>query len=228
MHACRRHKRSGCKSRITHIRGCRGCCGTCRNNLSYRFGKNPSSEKYKPFPCESEDQYYQNVIDVLRKLPRGSSQNKECTCFICEPAHADLKSVRLQPGVPKPEFSNQVSRDNRTLDQSRLDEVTEKFENMTPKSKDAFVVLRIKEKQEQEQKSIEDPLSFRGAAGGAPIEVIAGAKAKKKLLYDNTTPVAKKVFENLNIQVHKLPLSLQSSTQATQLIFSNLVDLCSY
>ena len=99
--------------------------------------------------------------------------------------------------MPKPEFSNQVSRDNRTLDQSRLDEVTEKFENMTPKSKDAFVVLRIKEKQEQEQKSIEDPLSFRGAAGGAPIEVIAGAKAKKKLLYDNTTPVAKKVFENM-------------------------------
>ena len=55
----------------------------------------------------------------------------------------------------------------------------------------------VKLKQEQEQKSIEDPLSFRGAAGGAPIEVIAGAKAKKKLLYDNTTPVAKKVFENM-------------------------------
>lgn len=174
-----------------------GCCSRCRSNLSYRFGKNPSSEKYKPFPCESDSQYYQNVIDTLRKLPRGSSQNKECTCFICEPAHTDFKSVKLQPGVPKPEFSNQVSRDNRTLDQSRLDEVTEKFENMTPKSKDAFVVLRIKEKQEQEQKSIEDPLSFRGAAGGAPIEVIAGAKAKKKLLYDNTTPVAKKVFENM-------------------------------
>ena len=26
-----------------------GCCGTCRKNLSLRFGKTPS-EKYKPFP----------------------------------------------------------------------------------------------------------------------------------------------------------------------------------
>ena len=40
-----------------------GCCGSCRRNLSNRFGKNPSLEKFKPFPCESDQQYYQNVIE---------------------------------------------------------------------------------------------------------------------------------------------------------------------
>ena len=120
-----------------------GCCGSCRRNLSYRFGKNASTEKYKPFPCETEEQYYQNIIEKLRKLPRGSGDNKECKCFMCEPAHVILKSVKVSSGRPKEEFSNQKSRYNRTLDQSRVEEVTELMEKMTPKAKDAFVYARM-------------------------------------------------------------------------------------
>ena len=41
---------------------------------------------------------------------------------------------------------------SRNLEQSRVEEVTELMEKMTPKSKDAFVNARIKEKQEQEKK----------------------------------------------------------------------------
>ena len=90
-----------------------GCCGSCRRNLSNRFGKNPSLEKYQPFPCESDQQYYQNVSEKLRKLPRGSDGNKECDCFISEPAHTDFKTVKKSAGISKSEFSNQRSRDNR-------------------------------------------------------------------------------------------------------------------
>ena len=90
-----------------------GCCGTCRKNLSFGFGKNPSLEKYKPFPCESDEQYYQNIIEKLSKLPRGSSQNTECQCFMCEPSHTRFESAKLKQGLPKPKFSNDTSRDNR-------------------------------------------------------------------------------------------------------------------
>ena len=95
-----------------------GCCGSCRRNLSYRFGKTPSIEKYEPFLCESEENYYLKIVEELRKLPRGSSDNPNCKCFICEPAHTKFVSAKLKTG-PKPEISNQTSRDNRTLDQSR-------------------------------------------------------------------------------------------------------------
>ena len=103
-----------------------GCCGTCRKNLSFGFGKNPSSEKYKPFACESDKEYYENIIEKLKKLPRGSGKNTECQCFICESSHIRFESVKLRPGLPKPDFSNETSRDRRTLDQSRYDEVTDR------------------------------------------------------------------------------------------------------
>ena len=134
-----------------------GCCGSCRMNLSYRFGKTPKLEKYKPFPCESDDQFYQNIVYKLQELPRGSGTNQDCKCFICEQAHTDFISVKLKPGIPKPEFSNEVSRDKRDLDKNRMDDVTEMMGKLTPKTKDALVVARIKEKQVLEQKSIEDP-----------------------------------------------------------------------
>ena len=35
-----------------------GICGSCRINLSRHFGKNPSHQNYKAFPCESDEQYY--------------------------------------------------------------------------------------------------------------------------------------------------------------------------
>ena len=102
----------------------------------------------------------------------------------------------MKPG-PKPEFSNQTSRDNRTLDQSRYDEVTEMMEKMTPKSKDAFVYARMKEKQEVEKKSCKSPLSFASAQGGKPVKVFPGALARKKLLYDNKAQVPKETFESI-------------------------------
>ena len=101
----------------------------------------------------------QKIIDILSKLPWGSGENKKCACFICEPAHTDFLSTKLKPG-PKPKFSNQTSRDNRSLDQSRLEEVTDMMDKMTPKTKDAFVYARMREKQEQEKKNKSKPYQF--------------------------------------------------------------------
>ena len=98
-------------------------------------------------------------------------------------------------GVPKPEFSNQRSRDNRTLEQSRLDEATELMSKLTPKLKDALVYARVKEKQE-ENKSSDDTLTFSSAVGGTPVTVAPNLGARKKLNYEHPktpkTPVSKK------------------------------------
>ena len=175
-----------------------GCCGTCRRNLSYRFAEKPCPERYKPFPCEADTQFYQNVSDKLRKLPRGSGDNPACNCFICDPAHTDFRSVKSETrGTPKPEFSNETTRDNRSLDKSRVQDITEMMSTLTPRTKDALVHARIREKQAQEQKSQTDPLTFVGAVGGKPVEIIAGAKAKKKLVYDSKAPVPRSTFENM-------------------------------
>ena len=130
-----------------------GLCASCRMNLSHRFGKNPSPQNYKAFPCESDQQYYPKIIDILSKLPRGSGENQKCTCFICEPAHTDFLSTKLKTG-PKPKFAKQTSRDNRSLDQSRLEEVTDMTDKMTHKTKDTIVYARMREKQEQEKSQI--------------------------------------------------------------------------
>ena len=153
--------------------------------------------KYKPFRCESDETFYQSVIDTLRKLPRGSGTNKNCKCVICDPAHTDFKTIKFRDGIPKPEFSNQVSRENRNLDKSRLDEVTDLMGKLTPETKDALEDARIKEKQVLESNTGENPLSFTGAAGGNPVQVITGTKAKKKLMYDDKPPVPRSTFENM-------------------------------
>ena len=114
--------------------------------LSVFYVKTPKLESYKPFPCESDDQFYQNIVYKLQELPRGSGTNTDCTCFICEQAHGVLASAKLKPGIPKPEFSSEVSRDYRNLDKSRVDDVTEMMGKLTPKTKNALVVSRIKEK----------------------------------------------------------------------------------
>ena len=74
-----------------------GCCGACRANLSYRLGKNPNKKRYKPFPCESDSEFYQKVIPKLQKVPRGTGKSTECKCFMCEcePAHTFFKSIKL-------------------------------------------------------------------------------------------------------------------------------------
>ena len=182
-----------------------GCCGTCRKNLSLRFGKTPS-EKYKPFPCESNKDYYQNVIEKLKKLPRGNGSSTECNCeVICKPAHKNFESVKLDPGrpsIPKPELPNNVSRDRKTLDQSRSSEVAEVMEKWTPKTKDALVYARLKEKQEEKNTS-ESPLSFGSARGGRPLKVFPEARKK---LYDSKAPVSKKTLETSNLLVPLVPL----------------------
>ena len=56
-----------------------------------------SLEKYKPFACESDQQFYQKIIEKLRKLPRGNGDNKDCRCeLICESAHTDFKTEKSQ------------------------------------------------------------------------------------------------------------------------------------
>ena len=77
-----------------------------------------------------------------------------------------------------------------------MEEVTDLMEKMTPRSKDAFVNARIKEKQEQENKSSESTLSFSSALGGKPVTVSPSTGARKRLLYEKK-PVPKETFENI-------------------------------
>ena len=98
-----------------------GCCGSCRRNLSYRFGKNPSADKYKPFPCESDQQFYQNVIEKLKKLPRGNGENKDCKCeMICESAHTVLKIILLLQELKKSKNKRKKSADSPLSFESAL------------------------------------------------------------------------------------------------------------
>ena len=124
----------------------------------------------------------------------------------------------MKPGVPKPEFSNQRSRDNRTLEQSRLDEATELMSKLTPKLKDALVYARVKEKQE-ENKSSDDTLTFSSAVGGTPVTVAPNLGARKKLNYEHPktpkTPVSKKHFKIL-------PMLLICQTGKQNLLLRNL------
>ena len=83
------------------------------------------------------------------------------------------------------------------MDKSRLDEVTDLMGKLTPETKDALVVARIKEKQVLESNTGENLLNFTGAAGSNPVQVITGTKAKKKLMYDDKPPVPRSSFENM-------------------------------
>ena len=170
-----------------------GVCGSCRKILSLRFGKNPDSRP-TALPCDTDPQYFQNIIEELSKLPRGIGTRTDCSCSICSPAKTVFLTEKKTPGIPKPEFSNTVSRDNRNLDQSRIDQVTELMGNLTPKTKDYLVNARIKEK--EGEKSSESPLKFGSASGGTPMQVIAGPKARKRL-YDSKAPVPVKTFEKI-------------------------------
>ena len=127
-------------------------------------------------------------------MPKDVGTKTDCTCFICLPAETDFLSEEKQPGVPKSEFSNTLSRDNRSLDESRRYDVSELMATLTPKTKDFLVKARIEEK--QAEKSTNSPLKFTSATGGKPMEVIAGCKAKKRL-YDKNAPVTTKTFENI-------------------------------
>ena len=170
-----------------------GLCGSCRNILSLRFGKNPSARP-TTLPCDADSQYFQKMIEELSKLPRGVGASTICTCFMCVPAKTDFLSLKKAPGIKKPEFSNTTSRDNRSLDQSRMEQVTELLGKLTPKTKDFLVNARIKEK--ESEKSTESPLKFASAAGGKPMPVIAGPKARKRL-YDSKAPVPTETFEKI-------------------------------
>ena len=171
-----------------------GLCGSCRSILTLRLGKNPSSRP-TTLLCDTDSQYFQEMIQVLSKLPRGIQTSTVCTCFMCVPAKTDFLSQKKAPGVPKPEFSNTASRDNRNLDQNRKEECAELMKKLTPKMKDMLVNARIKEKASEKSGS-DSPLKFASAVGGQPMQVIAGEKARcAKRLYDKQVPV--KTFENI-------------------------------
>ena len=55
------------------------------------------------------------------------------------------------------------------MDKSRVDQVTELMEKLTPKTKDFLVNARIKEK--EEEKTSNSPLKFAAAVGGTPMTV---------------------------------------------------------
>ena len=101
-----------------------GFCGSCRRIFGLRFGKNPDSRP-TTLPCDTDSQYFQNMIEELSKLPRGIGSKTDCSCFMCVPGKTDFLSQKKTSGVPKPEFSNTSSRDNRTLDHSRAQECSE-------------------------------------------------------------------------------------------------------
>ena len=71
------------------------------------------------------------------------------------------------------------------------------MEKMTPKTKDAFVYARLKEKQEKETKTSNSTLSFGSVLGGKPVEVTPSSGARKRLLYYSKAPVSKQTFENI-------------------------------
>ena len=77
-----------------------------------------------------------------------------------------------------------------------MEEATDLFAKMTPKSKDIFVNMRIKEKQQQEKKSSDSPLSFGSAQGGKPITVTPGDTGARKKLF-KSKPVSRETFENI-------------------------------
>ena len=145
-----------------------GICGSCRRVLTMRFGKNPDPNSGN-LPSDTDPQYFQNIIDELSKLPRGIGTRTDCCCSICVPAKTPLLSENKNSGLPKPEFTNAASRDNRSLDKSRVDQVTELMEKLTPKTKDFLVNARIKEK--EEEKTSDSPLKFAAAVGGTPMTV---------------------------------------------------------
>ena len=50
--------------------------------MSLRFGSNPNNRS-TTLPCDSDPNYYQDIVQILSSLPRGISESTECTCFIC-------------------------------------------------------------------------------------------------------------------------------------------------
>ena len=97
-----------------------GLCGSRRGILTLRFGNNPKSRPTN-LPIDEDSQYFQNMIEELSKLPRGVGSRSDCSCFMCSPAKTVFVSQKKIPGVPKAEFSNDSSRDNRTLDEDRVE-----------------------------------------------------------------------------------------------------------
>ena len=57
------------------------------------------------------------------------------------------------------------------------------MDKMTPKTKDAFVYARMREKQEQEKKSNQSPISFASAKGGKPVKVYPEARKNFFLIF---------------------------------------------
>ena len=156
-----------------------GTCGSCRRCVSEGKSTNFSPD-------------YDAIIKELSELPRGINDRRDCTCFICEYGRSTV-SDKLKPGRPKAEFSAETSRDNRSLPESRVDEIDRLMKNLTPRTKSGLGHALIKE--QQETKSTESPVKFTSAAGGAALPVYPGAK--RKLEYTEKNPISNQVFKQI-------------------------------
>ena len=131
------------------------------------------------------------IIKELSKLPRGIDKSIDCTCFICEYGRQRVSS-KLKAGRPKSEFCNETSRDNRSLEESRVDEIDQMMKKLTPRTKSALGHALVKE--QKDNKSTESPVKFTSASGGAALPVYPGAK--RKLEYSNK-PISNEVFKQI-------------------------------
>lgn len=169
-------------------------CGSCRRKISLKFGNNPQNRP-TDFPCDSDPNMYQNVVETISELRRGVGESTNCTCFYCVDGKKVFFQDKKTPGIPKPVFSNETSRDNRSLDQSRIDEVTEMLSKCTPKTKSGLIHAGIKEL--QAQKSSNSPVKVTSVTGGAPMTIMTGAKSKKKLDMGVKETITKETMQSI-------------------------------
>ena len=114
-----------------------GQCGSCRRLISQ--GK---------FANFTEKNDYNAIIKELSELPRGTDDKTDCICVICEYGRNRI-SDKLKPGRPQHEKSGETSRDNRSLEESRIDEIDHLMKNLTPRTKSGLGHALIKEQQQK-------------------------------------------------------------------------------
>ena len=169
-----------------------GQCGSCRRTICLLTGKNPSGRSAS-LPSDND---YDAIIQELSSLPRGTQESTDCSCVICEYGRSKV-SDKLKAGRKKTEISGDTSRDNRSLNETRVEEIDRLMKNLTPRTKSGLGHALIKEK--QQSKSGESPIQFTAATGGASLPVFTGSGAKRKLDYKQQ-PINNEVFKQIQIK----------------------------
>ena len=95
----------------------------------------------------------------------------------------------MRPGKKRCEISGDTSRDNRSLDESRVEEINRLMKNLTPKTKSGLGHALIKDK--QQDKSSESPVQFTAATGGASeCSIVNGDPTSKVVSMGNKTCIS--------------------------------------